>query len=253
VNVRLAFVLLSRPELPATDDVLEAYRRLAPGGTRLLADVSDGGGGESATFLLGANELVIVSLTRAPIPDGEAEAAARYSLASIESDWELGPHVAHLIVVHQHKDRTPSIEGLGRFTQVLGAIAQAAGAVGIYWGDARATHPTDFFVDALGQESLPVVLWTGISVATDGDERVSLLSLGLPGQLGLDDLMVTAPRADAEEALGFFLDLIAYAARRGATVPDGETVGRNEHDRIPVQVEASPIDPDKQIWRIDLD
>jgi hypothetical protein len=48
------------------------------------------------------------------------------------------------------------------------------------------------------------------------------------------------------------LDLFGYGAARGTPIPDGDTVGQDETQRLRVRYIPSPIDGDAQVWRVDL-
>ena len=144
------------------------------------------------------------------------------------------------------------MERIAAFTQVLAAITKVAGATGVYWGETGATHAAEFFIDmASGEESLRPILWTGISRASDGPGRLSYLTLGLR-QFQILELMLTAPEENATKAVGFMLELFGYCAARGAAIPDGDTVGQDETQRLRVRYVPSPIDDKAQVWRVDL-
>ena len=93
---------------------------------------------------------------------------------------------------------------------------------------------------AMADDILPVHLWNGVSIAAN-DERVSLLSLGMK-QLGQPNLKLTGPRAEGNELVGYFFNLLEYAAKRGTPVADGETVGRSaDEDRALLDALGMPV------------
>ena len=47
-------------------------------------------------------------------------------------------------------------------------------------------------------------------------------------------------------------DLLAYVASRGEALPEGDTVGRTDDERLPVHYVESPGDPAKKVWRLEL-
>lgn len=96
-----------------------------------------------------------------------------------------------------------------------------------------------------------MMIWTGVSIVRDGESRVSLLSLGMK-QLNLPDLLLTAPRGNLQSVVATFFDLLAYVAGRGKPLPEGDTVGRSEGERLPVHYVQSPTQPSEQVWRVDL-
>ena len=128
-------------------------------------------------------------------------------------------------------------------TSLLGAVVKASPAVGIYWGEAGATHDAKFFLETAREQdvALRLTLWTGVSVGREPDGRLSLLSLGMK-QLNLPDLLLIAPKSAGNSALEPFFTFLAYVADRGEPLPEGDTIGRSETEKLPVQYVPSPLD-----------
>lgn len=190
-----------------------------------------------------------VALMPMPVPKGEADDFARYSLSTRGTGWKLGPHEAHLVVTLRGGQKDAPIEVLHRFTSLLAAVTQSSPAVGVYWGSAGATHDPKLVISAAAEPG--ITLWTGVSSAGDGESCVSLLSLGMK-QLGLPDLLLTAPKANTGNAFATFFDLLAYVADLGKPLPDGGTIGRTNVERLPIHYVPSPINPSERVWRVDL-
>ena len=251
--MNLAFVLLSKPVMPKDVEVARAYAHFTKGESLRVADTKSDGKLSVATFDLGAYGKAFVALMPVPVPNGEAEAAARFSLSSLGTSWKLPPHQAHLVVTMQSVPGDKALETLQRFTSLLAAVTQVSPAVGVYWGEAHATHDPKFLV-AMADNPDPfarLVLWNGVSLANEGAARVSLLSLGMK-QLGLPNLLLTAPRTKTGEALPTLFDLLSYLTQRGTPLPEGDTVGPTEQDKWTVHYVASPVDPKEQVWRVEL-
>jgi Domain of unknown function (DUF4261) len=215
--------------------------------------ISAGSGeGEALSFAVGERDALILMPVSAPVPDGEAEAMAGYSISTLGTGWQLGAHEAHLIATLQEEDTGLSAQRLVRFSRLLAGVVDGVdGVVGIYCGEAHATHDPDFFRDMAMEESLlPVHLWNGVSIAGN-EERVSLLSLGMK-QLGQPNLKLTGPRANGNELIDYFFNLLEYAAKHGAAIPDGETVGRSAEEKLVVRHEPSPIAEGETVWCVDV-
>ena len=71
-------------------------------------------------------------------------------------------------------------------------------------------------------------------------------------QLALPDLLLVTPRAEANDAIGTFFELLGYVAALGRPLTEGETVGRSAAERLPVRYVPSPIDADSRVWRVEL-
>jgi len=245
--MHLAFVLLAEPALPAPQSIADAYRSIAPSAPPFLGEASDK---QDVVALSSKSGSFFVSLIPLPVPKGEAESAARFSLGYFGRGQTLGPHRAHLIVPFKAADGLTPFEQVQTFARILAAVIVASGAIAVYWGSASATHPADCFVDLARSMDVPMPLWNGVSMART-TQRVSLLSLGM-NQLGLDDLLMTAPSNEANEVLAYFFDLLAYVGRRGKRIEEGETVGRTADEKAQVRYVPSPLDPSKRVFCVDL-
>jgi len=255
-STNLAFVLLSEARLPDGQQVAHAFRDFTgpEEGLQIAADQGDKAVRDqviSLTFNTG--DTAFVALVPAAVPNGEADQRARFSLSSFRNDWKLPPHCAHLIVTLQGAAESSPVARLSRFTSLIAAVTRSSPAVGVYWGNAGATHDSEFFVSVASDLGVVprMMLWSGVSIAREDDGRLSLLSLGME-QLNLPDLLLVAGEASASVALETMFDLLAYVARREEALPEGHTVGRTAEERLPVHYVPSPADPAKKVWRVEL-
>src|SRR5262245_43782230 len=255
-NMNLAFILLSKPALPKSDEVVRAFtlfapreQRLRPGGTQTRTKSEK----EILEFEVSSGETVFVALMSVPVPKGEAEDAVRFSVSAMGTGWKLPAHKAHLIVSMQSADSSSLTESLSCFTSLLAAVAKASSSVGVYWGNAGATHDPKFFISTAREQGIVprIMIWTGVSVEREPDGRLSLLSLGME-QLKLPDLLLVAPKSTGNDALSTFFDFLGYVAERGKPIPEGDTVGRSPDERLPVKYVPSPIDASKKVWHVEL-
>lgn len=230
--------------------IVESHKRLMPGAAPLTIDASDPramqiSAGDDLHFFLAAMPK--------PVPNGEAEAKVQFSVSGLGSGWKLPAHGGHFILAYQGDSALRRDHALTVFTTVAAAVAESAKAVGIYWGPAGATHEPKFFREIATRASAqpPVMLWAGVSLVRSGGV-VSLLSRGLPEQLGLPDLLLEAPGKQGNEALGFFFELLDYVVRRNAPLADGETVGRSPTEKLPVRYVPSPAGGEAKVMRVEL-
>lgn len=241
--MRLSFLLLPDPK-PLTAAALEKALGVYPELGKLKGFKADREGG--ATFKVGPLELV-VALMPVPVPEGEAEEGTDRSLSGLDGTWTLPEHRAHVVVVQQG-GKLKDVAELTSYTRVVAALVRALGACGVYWGAGSVTHHPEFMVN-IAQSELPLPVWVGVSIAAKGD-RFELLSVGMP-QLELPDLLLDAPGVDGE-TLEFFYDLLAYVVRRGKKLPEGDSVGRGEKERLPVTYVPSPLDAKAKVWSVSL-
>jgi hypothetical protein len=250
--MQLSFVLLARPYDVDGAAIVASHARLFAAAPRPLVSSS---AGAMAELRFADGLTTHVALMPAPVPDGEADGAARFSLAAFRRDGgAVAPHAAHLIVTTHSPPRDASgrLDPLVRHTRIVAACVDAYRAVAVYEGNAGATHPAAFYLDVATSSDVPLMLWTGISVAQEPDGPTSILSLGAEATVGIPDMIVSAPPARGNDPLVFLFDMLSYVASRGAPLPDGDTVGRNADERLRVHYVASPIDPASQVARIDL-
>lgn len=248
----MAFILLKKAKFQKPDKILAALRKHAPGWGFWAERPDNPEQGKSIQSFGFDGGRVFVAFMPLPIPEGEAESAIEFSLGCGRKSAQKLRHKAHLLVTMQLESEMAPIDAQRLFTRSLAAVLDATEAVGVYWGEGVVTHPTDFFLDVVGDdESMWITLWTGIHKGRDGPNRLSLQSLGM-GQFELMDLMVTAPVGKGELALTRLIQMLSYSLERGSVIPDGDTVGGSMDERIPVRHEQSPVDPEAKIWRFDL-
>jgi hypothetical protein len=246
--MHLSFVLLPSPSPLDSAAILTAHSRIFAGVPTPLAPPST----PELVELRWPDEIwSTVALMPAPIPNGEAESAARFSLAAFSrSGGAIAPHGAHLVIATLTKDNT--LETLTRHTRVVAACASACNAIAVYEGNASATHPAAFYVDIASTTELPLMLWTGVSIAGEPDGRTSILTLGAEKVVGVPDMMIAAKKGSGNEALAFLFDMLAYVARRGEALAEGHTVGRTAEERLPVRYVPSPVTDGTKVARIEL-
>lgn len=256
VKSRLAFVLLAQAALPAATKVAEAFAFYAGPGQaiRVADDPGNDQDGEPASLLsfIGPGDAMLMAmLLPMPIPDREAEENVRYSLSSFKDGWELPPYEAHLVVTMMGGTGSPA-DTMSLFTAFIAALTATSSAVGVYWGNAGATHAREFVLAiAEEKESAPrLMLWSGISIAREEDGRLSLLSLGMR-QLGLPDLLLTPRTLPPGDAIMTVYDLLAYCLSLGKPIPAGNTIGRTADERIPVRYVPSPRDQSVTVMHVD--
>jgi hypothetical protein len=243
----LSFVLLDAPVPLDAAAVVRTFSELFPDAVPLIAAVSDK---DDVLDLRSGALTTFVALMRAPVPGGEADDAAARSLSSFrKGGFTVPPHTAHLLVTTPGAEMK-SVTGLLRHTQVVAAVTKATKAVAVYEGNAGATHDPRFYVGLATDTDLPMMLWNGLSLVRTPD-RLELLSLGM-GQLDLPDLLLVTPASEGNAALEFFFDLLSYVARRGERITEGETVGRDEHEKLVVHYVPSPIDEGVEVARVSM-
>lgn len=252
--MNLAFVLLADDKRPKEGDVTKAFASYASGKQRVVPRTrSDAASDDPLEFELQPGGTAFVSGVPAPVPDGEADQAANFSVSALGTGWKLPTHKTHLMVVLMDDGNCPAVEAMSAFTSLVAAVAAASGSVGVYWGTAGVTHDVEFFKSVAKEPGIipRIMLWCGVQTAVEADGRMGILSLGMK-QFSLPDLYLRTRKSESKAALGFFFDMLGYLAEGGEPLPEGDTVGRTDKERLPVNYVPSPIDPNVQVWRVEL-
>jgi hypothetical protein len=239
--MHLTFVLLPRGVSPHPDEVSAAYSSLF--GDSVVVE-----SGDVLTVRTRAGVETLATLVDAPIATGEVEAAAMHSIAALSGAPIPTAHQAHLIVATPG-DSSP--DARLNHSRIVAALACASGARAVYDGAATATHPTEFLLDVLAEEGLPVAAWVGVSAVEESRQCFSLLSHGMPA-FGLPDVLVISRPNQAEDALNFLLCVAEYCIARGSPPTPGETIGRSPSEKPVAERVPSPVDPESVVLRIDL-
>lgn len=252
----LAFVLLPFDEFPASEAIIAAFDTYSQGNQKIsiAADEDDDAANRDVVMVtVEGIGTAFIALMPMPIPHGEAEAAFPLSMSSFSKDSELPLHRAHLVVSLTVSEEIDVIDGMMAFTSLLAAVTDAAQAVGVYCGNARATHTREFFLTMASEHDISprILLWNGVSRSAEGGGKMSLLSHGM-NQLGLPDLYLICDGRAAGEAMGRMFDLLAYIASRREAIPAGDTIGATAEEKIRVHYVKSPADPKQIVWKVEM-
>lgn len=193
---------------------------------------------------------LIVMYVAAPHPD----AVNMPTGPTAPSAEELAASPAHLIVAltglegePRERDATAAL-----FTSLVIAGSDALGAVlahGNYF------HRAEIFADLseLGVERscIPAEITISLSFAPEASDRMSVLTHGLD-RYGREEFLIGCPvNGKGALDLTFMLSnwMLLDAAKQ---LPTGDTVGRDEGERLVVQRVPSPIEGNADVIRLDL-
>lgn len=252
--MRLAFVLTRAPVTLDADSIAIHYAVLSPRAPSLEIDPNRSSAETCVFKLSDTGETVVVTAMPMAVPDGEAESASKHSLSSFrDGGWSLPNHAGHIVVALEDAPGSNAAHALMSHARVVAAVAQATNALGVYVGEARATHNSQYYVETVREmgDEPPLTLLIGLSLEPEGEDRAGVLTMGMR-QLGFPDALVTTPLGSAERAVAFAFNLLAYIVRRGRPFADGETTGRTATEKLVVRYEASPIEPGAHVFRIDM-
>jgi len=243
--MHLSFVLLPAPIHLDGAAMTRTHAGLFPTVAPPMASTS----AESVNVLYGGSASTHISLVPGTIRSGEVEAASRASISAFSQVAPAGEHVAHLVVITYaaREDKNTLVA----HTRVVAACASAFHAVGVYEPNARATHPTQFYVSVATSTPLPLLLWTGVSVAGQPGNRMGVLSHGAARMLDVPDMLVFSQQGD-DDPVTLLFDMLAFVLDRGEPFFEGESVGRTADEAMRVRYIPSPMDPKQRVACLEM-
>jgi hypothetical protein len=255
----IAFVLLETAEMPTGDAIIASFEKYSLGNHKLSISrdkASDASHDEEESVLALAVDGIgsaFIALMDMPIPNGEAESNFPLSVSSFSENSELKAHHAHILVTLMPSSEADPIEAMMAYTSLLAAVTDASQSVGVYWGNAGATHTSEFFLAVASEHDINprILLWNGMSRAPESGGKMSFLSYGM-NQIALPDLYLICDANAASSSFGRFFDLLAYIAARGEAIPAGDTIGSTAEERIRIKYVKSPADKNKIVWKVEF-
>lgn len=248
----VSFVLLDWAVAPDGSMIAASYARLFSKAPRAFCSIhQDGEQGVALTVeRRGARPAYVVTVP-GPVPNGEAEAAVDLGLSALFDDFELPQHRAHFAVTTPTDDDDDPVETLTLHTHLVAAVVDAHRAVGVYEGSARATHGPEFYVEIATTTDIPVMLWTGVSIARPNAKTTEILTLGFD-QVGMPNFLFVAPLGSEGDALELLFRVAGHVAENRQAIPEGETIGRTASERLPVLYVPSPVGGEALVARVEL-
>lgn len=246
-DIGLAVVLLAHGEAPDGAKLLAATSRFG-----LALRLSDETPSNSGVTLVGDAGVTACVMTMG-FPHPDAQRTLRAGPTSIKVADARGA-ADHVMVVVQGLRGTPR-ERDGYLAKVTAGVIDTMPAIAAMLGHGAVFHKARLFRDAVAGatgKDVPVVLAADITLAAEADGRLSMLTHGMPRH-GREELFVTAPVAQGNDAAKFTLGLIRWMlAEPTKQFPTGDTVGRSATERVKVRRVPHPYRQDEVVVRLDL-
>lgn len=241
----IAFLLLERAEQPDVDTVIAAAKDA--GMSMSLSGAADT---DVVQFDVEGGVTVMVMMMDAPHPD-----TPNMALGPMSPEREaLTSASAHAIVtflgiegdVATH-DRTAAA--------LTAAVIRGMPATAAMLGHGIMFYAADLFADlalaALEEDEVPVEIVVDITAAREDEERMSFLTHGLV-RYEREEFYMTAP-IQGKGALPFLLDMTRWMIfDPNKQLPTGETIGRDESERIVIQRTPNPTGEGPDVIQLDL-
>lgn len=239
----LSFVLLKEARNPDPEALISAAAAL--GEVLTVGDTPEDG---PVSYELAGGGTLLIMLVDAPHPDAPQ---MMQGLAS-PSPEELEVMTAHYIVTVLGLTGDIRAQDV-RMVRLTAAVLQSSPAIAGMLGTGAVFHKAEFFVQAADSaDQFPMLVCVDITMAPDGEERMSMLTHGLV-RYGREEFFVTASRT-GQGAVDFVLSMAEWMLRDpDKQLPTGETVGRSAEEKVTVQRVPSPTGEGPEVVRLDLD
>jgi hypothetical protein len=201
------------------------------------------GAGTTAKLDLGDGVDLVAGAMPAAVP-GLAEEGPR-SVLWPDAETALAAHRGHVVVVAKGEDAIVARRALALAGT---ALALAVGAPGLVWADQSwlvATPMARATLEAYAGE-LPVPLCVGVDLARLADGQLSALSRGM-APLGHPDLWFSSHEMDVGELVETVWMVAAWLISTGTVLREGETIGRDADEKLPVRRVLSPTGSGEEV------
>jgi hypothetical protein len=191
----------------------------------------------------------------APIPGQEAESNAEGNFLWPEGKQEAGLHQSHVIATTVGGDERPAIEAAIEVSKLALVALQAFDGLGVYWGNASVCNSREVFetfCKGMSHEQLPIPVWLRFQFISESEDEIGIYTLGMQ-QFGLMEIEVDRCSMEPGELFEFVSNIAHYLVQSGPVIADGNTVGSDADEQIPVKHLPSMIDDTKTVYKILFD
>jgi hypothetical protein len=241
----VCMVALNEEALPSASEIQVALAARLPGASESEITEDDG----TFTIELGKNR-GIVSTIPAPIPWSELAGPCETAWWWPEATEQLKPHVAHAIIA-LFGDAGTALQRHIQLTHLASAVASTANAAGIYWGGGTIVHEPAAFEELsadLGDQIEPQ-LWIDMRLGQNDDGSFSYFTTGMEA-FGHLEVEIDSVPLQSQELFDFAYSIIHYILTSGATIADGETIGRTEDEKVRITHEESTWDRKGDVMKL---
>lgn len=175
---------------------------------------------------------IIVSLFSTPIPDNEAVFCAESNFLWPDAVKQAKKHKAFLTVALMGEEEDLVEKGV-LFTEVVMSCCKQKNVLGVYTN--ATVYEPDFYMQGeefIDDGELPIynMVWLGLYKEENG---ISGYTCGMD-VYGKDEMEIINSEAEPFEILGFLTDVVSYVLEEDVTLYDGETIGTEENEKIPI-------------------
>lgn len=183
---------------------------------------------------------VACSLMPSPIPNHEAEEAAKRNILWKDGADAVAKHQAHMIVAVMNK--FDALDQQELLAKVACSLLELDNAIGIY--KAPTVYEKEFYINFAktideGECPVPIYVYVGM-YSEDGKVYAFTSGLSVFGKLEME---VLGTNLQPNELLSFMYTISEYVISEDVELKDGETIGFTDDDKIPVHISAGVAVP----------
>nr|WP_108870545.1 DUF4261 domain-containing protein [Tessaracoccus timonensis] len=202
---------------------------------------------------------VAISSTDVPFPDGEAQGALHPMFAGDDTE-AIAEHRAFLLVAgmpglskgDSDDEATLShLDAVANHVQVVRALLRLEEAVGYYSGDVETTYGKESYLAFTEAENpFAAAFLAPIWVSSRRDGAWDAYSIGLT-KWGIPEVQVVGSTREPGDLFEYLMDIVGYLLG-GARIRAGETLGRDEHEKITTSWQPSIIDEEETALHLEM-
>lgn len=176
---------------------------------------------------------VACSLMPSPVPNKEAEEAARRNILWKDGAEVVAKHGAHMIVAIMNKPDALDQQEL--LAKVSCSLLKLDNAIAIY--KAPTVYEKEFYINfakTIDEGECPVPIYVFVGMYSENDKIFAFTSgLSVFGKLEME---IPGTAAQPNDVLNFMYTISEYVISEDVTLQDGETIGFTEEQKIPVSI-----------------
>ena len=251
----IGYVLLS--ESVSREQIIEALNDHVSEDDNLEWDEDEADGDNLSCTINGL--WISMSSTDAPFPDGEAQGVLHPMFGGDDPE-AIEQHRAFLIVAgvpflsETHSDNQAPLSHMDAVVcqvQAVRALLHLPEAVGYYSGDVGTTYGKEVYLTITDpEEPMPSAFMAPVWVRRREDGTWNAYSIGLP-KWGIPDVQVVASKREPSELFEYLTDIVDYQIR-GGRIRAGETLGRDENEKITTSWQPSIVDHEQTALQLDM-
>jgi len=177
--------------------------------------------------------MVACSLMPNPVPNHEAEEAAKYNILWKDGAEIVKTHNAHVMLAVMNK--FDPLEQALLFAKVAYSLLKLNNAIAIY------KDPTVYeksfylgFAETIkdGEYPMPILIYVGMYLAKTG---LCAFTSGMRF-FGKEELEIVDSKKQPNDVVSFIMSISEYVLSENAELKDGETIGFTEEQKLPITV-----------------